>query len=49
MWVDMSTPGGRRLRDAAERGDTATVKKELAGGANIDDAVCFCAGGPARL
>eukprot|EP01043_Picozoa_sp_COSAG02_P006655 COSAG02_NODE_192_length_29942_cov_34.627228_4_plen_139_part_00 len=35
----MSSPGGRRLRDAAERGDTVKVQKELAGGANVNDAV----------
>jgi hypothetical protein len=35
----MPTEGGRRLRDAAERGDTVAVKTELAGGANINDAV----------
>ena len=30
---------GRRLRDAAERGDGAAVKQELGSGANVNDSV----------
>ena len=48
-WVAMSNAGPRCLRDATERGDTATVKKELVRGANIDDAGCFCTGDPVPL